>query len=203
MIIFFRHSIQKVSVLGTLEQHVVSSASLPPSQVTESQSNTCSTVTVKQEELVVTSVLATTTHAGLIFKSETTNRTEPSIKNENVDINSQTVTFSSGGESSKIKQADTNLVYNVDIQDTITLNNNGSNSSVLQETNKATSSKKQVDTAHDFVDTNAILHSSSSTAEAYPSHNSAPENVNFSCSSISSLEDFDSKKFSLSYILSL
>lgn len=181
----------------------MSSASLPPYQVTDSQSNTCSTVTVKQEELVVT----TTVHAGLTFKSETTNRTEPSIKNESVDINSQAMAFSSGGESSKIKQANTNLVYNVDIRDTITLNNNCSNSSVLQETNKATSSKKQVDTAHDFsfsiVDTNVIPHSSNSTAEAYPFHGSAPENVNFSCSSISSLEDFDSKKFSLSYILSL
>ncbi|KAI9264683.1 hypothetical protein EDC94DRAFT_693404 [Helicostylum pulchrum] len=201
------HSINKVSALGNLEQQVVSSASLPPSQGMESQSNTCSTVTVKQEELIAISDPTTTTNTSLTFKLETTtNRTEPSIKKECADINCQAETFSSG-ESSKIKRADTNLVSNVDIQDTTTLNNNGSNSSVLQETNKATSSNKKVGTAHgssfSIVDTNAILHSSYSIAEAHPFHGSATENVNFSCSSISSLEDFDSKKFSLSYILSL
>lgn len=185
----------------------MSSASLPPSQGMESQSNTCSTVTVKQEELIAISDPTTTTNTSLTFKLETTtNRTKPSIKKECADINCQAETFSSG-ESSKIKRADTNLVSNVGIQDTTTLNNNGSNSSVLQETNKATSSNKQVGTAHgssfSIVDTNAILHSSYSIAEAHPFHGSATENVNFSCSSISSLEDFDSKKLSLSYILSL
>ncbi|KAI8067435.1 hypothetical protein BDF21DRAFT_114532 [Thamnidium elegans] len=211
-----KHSINKVSVLGTLEQKVLSSASLPPSQGTDSQSNSCSTVTVKEEEPIITSDPTITTNVTLTFKSETTNRAgpsiknEPSIKNDGVDMNKQAETFSNGGESSKVKQADTNLVSNVDIQDTATLNN-GRNSNALQETNKVTSSNKQVDTVHDsgfsIIDTNVILQSSKSLSYSAPEthsfHNSARENQNFSCSNISSMEDFDSKKFSLSYILSL
>ncbi|KAG2232998.1 hypothetical protein INT48_001061, partial [Thamnidium elegans] len=189
-----QHSINKVSVLGTLEQKVLSSASLPPSQGTDSQSNSCSTVTVKEEEPIITSDPTITTNVTLTFKSETTNRAgpsiknEPSIKNDGVDMNKQAETFSNGGESSKVKQADTNLVSNVDIQDTATLNN-GRNSNALQETNKVTSSNKQVDTVHDsgfsIIDTNVILQSSKSLSYSAPEthsfHNSARENQNFSC----------------------
>lgn len=123
-------------------------------------------------------------------------------------MNKKAEIFCNSDESSKIKQTDANLISNFDIQDAAILNHD-KNSSALKDTNKIISSNKSVDTANDssfsIVDTNTILHLNLSypTPEAHRFQDSAPENLNFSCSSISSIEDFDSKKFSLSYMLSL